>query len=157
MENITILFSRSPKVGSYLIRQFTHSDWSHCAILTDKNHVIESTLAKGVAPTTLDEFLSHHTHVISITFSTDFCEEVYMTAAGEVGKPYDWTAIFGILANRNWDEPDSWFCSELVAFALRAAKLFLDELSAFVSKITPQDIFEILVKHGVIRVIKGVD
>ena len=40
------------------------------------------------------------------------------------GKPYDLTGIFGFVADRNWDEPDSWFCSELVAAALSKCGYF---------------------------------
>jgi hypothetical protein len=32
--------------------------------------------------------------------------------------PYDHTAIWGFAAGRDWREPDSWFCSELVAASL---------------------------------------
>jgi hypothetical protein len=38
------------------------------------------------------------------------------------GKPYDWRAIFAFqFGERDWQEDDSWFCSELVAAALRAS------------------------------------
>ena len=37
---------------------------------------------------------------------------------GEVGKPYDHTAIWGFAVGRNWRAPDSWFCSELISAAL---------------------------------------
>lgn len=40
---------------------------------------------------------------------------------GEIGKPYDKTAIWGFVMGRDWREPDSWFCSELQARALEVA------------------------------------
>ena len=38
-------------------------------------------------------------------------------ALQQIGKPYDWRALFGFLFHRDWTEPDSWFCSELVAWS----------------------------------------
>jgi hypothetical protein len=60
------------------------------------------------------------------------------------------------LADRDWQEDDSWFCSELVAFALYIAGLFVNELAPYKHKVTPQNIFVILKEIGVIEVIKGI-
>jgi hypothetical protein len=59
------------------------------------------------------------------------------------GKPYDLTAIVAIIAQRDWREPDSWFCSELQAAALEACG-YLPPLAADVNKITPRDLLLIL-------------
>src|SRR5262249_45605325 len=32
----------------------------------------------------------------------------------QVGKPYDVITIAGLVAQRNWQQPDSWICSELI-------------------------------------------
>lgn len=41
----------------------------------------------------------------------------------QVGKPYDYEAILGFAFNRDWREPDSWICAELVTVALEKAKI----------------------------------
>jgi hypothetical protein len=41
----------------------------------------------------------------------------------QYGKPYDKSAIFAFLIDRNFHDPDEWFCSELVTAALEAAGL----------------------------------
>ena len=58
-------------------------------------------------------------------------------AKSQIGKPYDFSGIFGFVTNRDWQEPDSWFCSELVAAAINTERrLFNTETS----RITPRDI-----------------
>jgi uncharacterized protein YycO len=39
----------------------------------------------------------------------------------QVGKPYDYTAIWGFAAGRNWRDTRHWFCSEVQAAAGEAA------------------------------------
>jgi hypothetical protein len=39
----------------------------------------------------------------------------------QLGKPYDMSAIVAFMLDRNFHDPDQWFCSELVTAALEAA------------------------------------
>jgi hypothetical protein len=43
-------------------------------------------------------------------------ELYYATAEQQLHKPYDSTAIWGFVADRDWRNPDAWFCSELWTF-----------------------------------------
>lgn len=61
----------------------------------------------------------------------------------QLGKPYDMTAIAGLALNRDWREPDSWFCSELQAAALEACG-YLPRLSAADNHISPRDLLLVL-------------
>ncbi len=54
----------------------------------------------------------------------------------QIGKPYDHTAIWGFVLNRNWRESDSWICSELQAAALEHAGL-VPNLYLSANKMTP--------------------
>jgi hypothetical protein len=54
----------------------------------------------------------------------------------QLGKPYDPSAIWGFVTGRNWREPDSWICSELVTAAGEAAGI-LPRLYLAANKITP--------------------
>lgn len=60
------------------------------------------------------------------------------------GKPYDMTAIAALIAERDWQEPDSWFCSELIAAGLMACGWFASSLAATANKITPRDLLLIV-------------
>jgi uncharacterized protein YycO len=67
-------------------------------------------------------------------------EAAWSWAAAQVGKPYDLTALFGWLSGRDWQEEDSWFCSELVAAAFDKAgsPLFRE---GTMSRVTPQHLW----------------
>jgi hypothetical protein len=54
----------------------------------------------------------------------------------QIGKPYDFEALWAFVVNRNWREPDSWICSELQSAAGEAAGI-LPELYLAANKITP--------------------
>ncbi len=62
---------------------------------------------------------------------------------GQLGKPYDLRAIVALVAERDWRQPDSWFCSELQAAALEACG-WMPKLADDVSKITPRDLLLIV-------------
>jgi uncharacterized protein YycO len=62
----------------------------------------------------------------------------------QIGKPYDITAIEALVAERDWTAPDSWFCSELQAAALRACGWFASDLATGFAKITPRDLLLML-------------
>jgi uncharacterized protein YycO len=40
-------------------------------------------------------------------------------ATSQVGRPYDWAGVVGIGLHRNWEDDDSWFCSEFAATAMK--------------------------------------
>ncbi len=67
--------------------------------------------------------------------------------AGQLGRPYDKPGIMGFAFDRDWREPDSWFCSELQAAALEAAGL-CPHLYAPANKITPSALATIMSALG---------
>jgi hypothetical protein len=78
--------------------------------------VIEAVGGKGVVLTPFESFKSRYTDITFGTMATDCTEEeAIQRALAEVGKGYDRGALFGILFRTEWDCPDSWFCSELIA------------------------------------------
>lgn len=58
----------------------------------------------------------------------------------QVGKSYDITAILGMGFKRDWDAPDSWFCSELVSAGFKQAGVPLFNETIPLDRITPRDI-----------------
>ena len=61
-------------------------------------------------------------------------------AQKQISKPYDKTAILGFAFDRDWREPDSWFCSELASAAFEAAGILKYHLATTVNRITPEDL-----------------
>ena len=54
----------------------------------------------------------------------------------QVGKPYDFMAVIGIVFRRNWRSENKWFCSELVARAFEVGDKPLIRAD-HVSRVTP--------------------
>lgn len=140
-----ILFCRSRLPGSVLIRTVTWSQWSHVA-LVDGNEVIEATWpAVRVAP--LAEVLAKHSDHIIVDLACHVPGDVIKAARSQVGKPYDLTALVGLVMHRDWQESDSWFCSELVAwaFAQGGSPLFRQDA---LHRVTPQHLWMLAPTHG---------
>jgi hypothetical protein len=59
----------------------------------------------------------------------------------QLGKPYDKTGLFSTFVfNRDWRSPDSWFCSELQAWAAEQCGSPLLNPEIPVNQITPKDL-----------------
>lgn len=58
------------------------------------------------------------------------------------GLPYDWRAIVAFaFGERDWREPDSWFCSELAAMMLETLGIIKFPNVLPFDRITPRDIY----------------
>lgn len=82
-------------------------------------------------------------HIRRVSLSAEPAQEqqFWMFLRAQLGKPYDITAFAAFAAGRDWQEPDSWFCSELIAAGLEAGRVFAYPLAAPANKITPQELF----------------
>lgn len=79
----------------------------------------------------------------ALTIASAQEEAFYAFLVGQVGKPYDNTAIAGLVLGRDWREDDSWICSELMAAALEVCSYF-PKLSSAVNHISPRDLLLLL-------------
>ena len=133
-----VLFCTSQLPGAVMIRAVTWSDWSHVA-LVDGDEAIEATWPAVCVTPLADVIAKHSAHVI-IDLPCRSSVEIIAAARSQVGKGYDLTALFGLLARRDWQEPDKWFCSELVAWAFSqgGSPLFRPEA---MHRITPQHLW----------------
>lgn len=96
---------------SAAIRYGTHSPYSHAGFYDhDRKQTFSAMLRGGVIwrKPTADKYLY---------LMAPGVDEALKWALTQEGKPYDWKAIMGFVADRNWDNPGRWFCSELVAAA----------------------------------------
>lgn len=123
-----IIFARSGTLTSLFIRWFTWSKWSHVGIVLD-NKVVHATGGKGVAIEPLKDLISR-----SKDYELAEIPGEESLALEQVGKEYDNTAVFGVRWGA-WDDPDKWFCSELVAYA---SGLFRANMN---KRVTPQHIY----------------
>lgn len=135
-----LLFCTSDLPGSVLIRAITWSKWSHVAIV-DGDDVIEAVWPR-VRISRLADVLAKHPSYVLVDVETPFNLAIIKAARSQVFKPYDFTALFGILAHRDWEQSDAWFCSELVSWAFGQGGLSLFREDAL-HRITPQDLWKL--------------
>ena len=117
MGNISVIFRSSNTLFSAAIRGLTWSRWSHVGILLG-DQVIHADALRGVVIDPLSSFLVSASRHEIVDFAVQDPDTAIKSALNELGKPYDYTAIFGFLVHRDWQEDDSWFCSEFVAYVL---------------------------------------
>lgn len=132
-----IFATRRKYIPAMLLRIITLSKFSHMAVLLDDNTVIEAAAFKGVVRGSYENFRRQYDRIIIQDVSLPDEEAAIKFLLEQVGKPYDWAAIFGIVfRNGKWADLDSWFCSELVAAAIKAGGLSIFKEDA--SRIIPQ-------------------
>ena len=140
-----LLFLRRSTPACLAIRLATWSRWSHVAAVFGQQ-AFEATARRGVRQTTVAEVLVGATdHAwASVPCRT---EPALRFLEAQVGKPYDWTAIVGMLLRRDWQEDDSWFCSELVATASVVAGVPIIRKTQ--NRVTPEDVWtSVAVQRG---------
>ena len=64
----------------------------------------------------------------------------------QIGKLYDFAAIVGIVAQRDWQNDKAWMCSELVSAGLCQKKvgIFPPHLATELNRVTPRDLLLIV-------------
>lgn len=130
---IILQFTARPKIGSWLIRKFTWSDYSHVDIVLPDGRLLGARFEGGVSIKPPNNFKK------CVRFSVDAPEDVISAALTQVGKPYDIVAIFGIIVRRDWHKSKKWFCSELVAWSFEEAGNPLLRTENF-NRVTPRDL-----------------
>ncbi len=112
---------------SRLIRWRTWSDYSHAAWVFPDGSVIEAwkggvthapTILSGHAPDT-----EVHLFMLDLTIEQRWAIQDFLIA--QIGKPYDYAGIVGFLAAAKTENPDRWFCSELIFAACKKASVDL--------------------------------
>lgn len=132
-----ILLTSGKGASGALIRFYTFSRLAHAAFELDDGTVLDATPRHGVSvhATVAGKFV--------VAYTVD-CEPVAAARAAEwartqIGKPYDWSGIVGLVARRDWHNPGRWFCSELVAAAFEQAGRPLLNVQQL-DRVTPRDL-----------------
>ena len=136
---VTVILASSSKIGGLLIRLFTWSRWSHAGIL-DGDKVIEAVASGGVRETSFAEFTERYKRGAVVFIPCPDSARVIAAARSQIGKPYDWSAIFGFVFRRDWGKPNKWVCSELVAWSFERAGYPIFRAGS-TNRITPEHIW----------------
>lgn len=144
---IQMQLSAQDDVVSHVIMDWTRGQFSHVDIVTPKGtligarsdvHIIGGVTypagvierPAGYAPFTATKLL---------TFEVGHDDSFWQFVQAQIGKPYDKGAIAGLALDRDWHNPNQWFCSELAAAALEAGA-FINPLPTGVWFVSPRDI-----------------
>lgn len=144
MTDCHILCFRGLSLVSRLIQLQTRSPYSHVAILTPDNTVIEAwhrPLWRGAVTESLSVSSLHSpgTPVDVFEVQEYFNQTILMDFLREQkGMPYDWSGVGRFLTRRPAIENQRWFCSELIAASMERAGLPLSNLAPHY--LSPRDI-----------------
>ncbi|PJK01444.1 hypothetical protein CO615_03975 [Lysobacteraceae bacterium NML75-0749] len=117
MSHVTLIFTRSGKIGSRLLRLILGSRWSHCGIVTPDGTVIEAQM-RGVIERPLADMLAESKRHEYVNVPCPVADAVIAAARSQLGKRYDWLGLLGYgLRSSRVQDAERWFCSELVAWA----------------------------------------
>lgn len=122
---------------SAAIRYSTRSWASHLELIDTEAKVTLGARAGGVQ--LRDARLDNYSRVEQFTF--EGIEKVYEWCKTQIGKPYDYSAIFGMAADRDWHDESKWFCSELplVGAEKMGCPVLSTRPSAAPYRVTPRD------------------
>lgn len=134
-----IHFCKSRDIGGLIIRLFTFSRWNHVAIEVG-GIVYESVAAGGVRCVPIESFPRLWARNESVNVRVESPDALLTFLNSQLGKPYDWNAIFAFPFRKNWHDEKKWFCSELVTEALIAGgSNAIPGLNSY--RITPRDLW----------------
>ena len=138
MAMIHLRFCREKGFQPWLVRTYTWYPFDHVELALPYGYLGARPIG-GVQVRPLDYLKPESELFATIDCPDNVQRRVLEFCKEQIGKPYDWTAIYGIVAHRDWQEPDKWICSELIAAAFEAAEYPLlngDNVNRF----SPRDI-----------------
>jgi hypothetical protein len=130
---IVLRFSARDTVGSGLIQWRTGCWASHVEIELSDGKCLGSRYPRGV-----DIYEPFPDYARLERYEYEGSEAVLNFMLSQRGKPYDRSAIFGFVVNRDWQEDDSWYCAEVIERANALAGCALVS-SVYANVLWPRD------------------
>jgi uncharacterized protein YycO len=132
-------FTRGVGLAGAIVRFATWSQFSHVGFRLDDGRVLDACPGIGVSIHEQIDEESDHAEYFSIEAPKVIIAGAVEWAKTQVGKSYDWTAIYGMAFRRDWHDDRAWFCSELVTAAFDQQHWPLIRDSDQYDRITPRD------------------
>jgi hypothetical protein len=123
------------------IRAFEYGFWaSHVEALMPDGTLLGAHYDGGVQARPRDYDRGQFTRELYVDLPADqaMTDRFHAFLRAQIGKPYDLEAIAGLVAQREWRNPNAWFCSELIIAGLEHCG-WLPALATEISRITPRD------------------
>lgn len=114
MDLVTLQFAAENDMISAAIRLHTCSDFSHVdLVMPDGSGLLGARSDGGVQ--IRQPGYANFSKVVQVRYRVANLAAGMAWITQQIGKPYDYECIAGILLHRDWREDDSWICSELQA------------------------------------------
>lgn len=136
---IRLQFVSGHDIGSEAIKIFSRGWPSHVDAILEDGTLLGARLdGIKIRPPNYEVFDRREVILLEASLAV---EARYLGFLGaQIGKPYDRTAIAAFAFERDWQDEDSWFCSELIAAALVDSGWFPKTPSDPSNEITPRDL-----------------
>lgn len=134
-----LMFCSSNLPGSALIRAVTWSKWSHVVTLINNTTAIEAVYPE-VRLVSIEYLKKKYSKwcVVDVPVPNEKAAIEYLLL--QVGKPYDLTALIGLLIHRDWAQDTDWWCSELAAAGVEAGGRKIFRHGA-INRVVPQHLW----------------
>ena len=140
MTSITIRFVTEQDPISKAIRDVTWAPFSHVEFVLDDGSTLGAHASGGVKIRPIDYAVFSNEERYRVAVTDEQKAVIVAYALAQVGKPYDFGDILGILVHRDWRKDDRWICSELVAACFEKAMPLL-HAADHVNRISPRDVY----------------
>lgn len=142
--DVKVHFCSSNLPFALLVKFFTFSEWSHVAI--EVGGIVYEAKWSGVRKTTFGQLSKEQGKIFTkVVYGLDV-KVLREFLDDQVGKPYDFPALFALPFRSNWGSEDAWFCSEYGAKGLFLAGFNFKNFPAW--RVTPKDLFLMLGGSG---------
>lgn len=136
MSALSVIFYKGPEgVFGKLIRWWTRSPYSHCAICFNdigegegRYLIVEAMNGVGIRQRKVADIDPTIWDRVDIPVSPASCARVFDWSQRELGCPYDWSGlIWSQVLHIPREHKDKWFCSEFAAAALQQLDMLMGE------------------------------
>ena len=144
---ITLRFVSHPGILRPLFRLAqAGAPWTHCETITPDGKYLGAMLHGGVDERDKDYDAGAFDHERFVHLDTTEEQEIafFSFLKEKIGQPYDPVAVlyfFGFFADRHWQDPNSWECTELIAAALIACGWLPDNMEVPACRLTPANLY----------------
>lgn len=108
---VRLAFFKQDTLIGRLIRFFTWGKYSHVALILEDGRVIDSYPRLGVSIRSVD--LSD-ADIYYIDLPGNIKRKILADIKAQIGKKYDYRGVIGFLSRSKAEDPNRWFCSELI-------------------------------------------
>jgi hypothetical protein len=136
---ITLQFVDGSGIADFAIKAFTWSKYDHVDLVLPDGRLLGAVPGAGVTIRN-DEDIKGKKIRYSYNPSREAEKKLYELAHAQLGKPYDWFTIAGIVLHQDWKERDAWICSVMQLWLSDKINFPLLNTNTPVNRITPRDL-----------------